>query len=282
MRRILISGFLFTCCVLPVVWAIQLTGWVTPEKGQAYARSRYVVAAKGDKGDAAYEAGKKARLELDNATAAAQYRKAALLGNKKAQFRLALLCAIDHEVCKDKAEAVQWMSASAEQDYTPAQRVFGHWYLLGYGVEKNPVKAKKWLISAAHKEDDIAMYLLGRMYATGEGVEKNYNEALKWVRLAKANGYPLPAEYLRINNLARIKPYKSQQSVKKIIKSREDIIKEVQSGLAALGYKPGPADGKMGKKTKTAIKAFQRKVGIPVDGKISEELVLRITEELKK
>jgi len=38
----------------------------------------------------------------------------------------------------------------------------------------------------------------------------------------------------------------------------------------------------MGKKTKTAIKAFQQKVGIPVDGKISEELVLRIKEELKK
>jgi len=282
MRRILIASFLFTCCVLPVTWAIHLTGWVSHEKGQSYARSRYVVAAKGDKGDAAYEAGNKARRELDNSTASAYYRKAALLGNKKAQFRLALLCTIDHEVCKDKAEAVQWMRASAEQDYTPAQRVLGHWYLLGYGVEKNADKAKQWLISAANKEDDIAMYLLGRIYATGEGVEKNYDEALKWFRLAKANGYPLPAEYLRMDNLPKLKPYKTQQSHKKIIKSREDIIREVQSGLAALGYKPGPADGKMGKKTQRAIKAFQQKVGIPVDGKISQELVRQITEELKK
>jgi TPR repeat protein len=282
MRRSLIASFLFTCCVLPVIWVVHSTGWVTHEKGLTYTHSGYVFAAEGDQGDEEYEAGNKARQDLDNSSAAAHYRKAALLGHKKAQFRLALLCTIDHEVCKDKAEAVQWMRASAEQDYTPAQRVLGHWYLLGYGVEKNADKAKQWLISAANKEDDIAMYLLGRMYATGEGVEKNYDKALKWFRLAKANGYPLPAEYLRMDNLPKLKPYKTQQSHKKIIKSREDIIKEVQSGLAALGYKPGPADGKMGKKTQRAIKAFQQKVGIPVDGKISQELVRQITEELKK
>jgi hypothetical protein len=282
MRRILKASFLFTCFILTAVWVIYSTEWGTHKKKQAYTRLSYVFAAEGDQGDAAYEAGNKARRELDNRIAAAHYRKAALLGNKKAQFRLALLCAIDPEVCKDKAESVQWMRASAEQDYTPAQRVLGHWYLLGYNIEKNAVKAKQWLVSAAHKEDDIAMYLLGRMHATGEGVEKNYNEALKWFRLAKANGYPLPDEYLRIDTLGKLKPYKSQQPVKKIIRSREDIIKEVQSGLASLGYKPGPADGVMGKKTQMAIKAFQQKVGIPIDGQISQELLLRITEELKK
>jgi TPR repeat protein len=282
MRRILKISFLLTCCVLPVIWTIHIAGWGIHEKGQTYEGSRYVFAAEGDRGDAEYQAGNKARRELDNPAAAAHYRKAALLGNKKAQFRLALLCAIDPDVCKDKAEQFQWMRTSAEQDYTPAQRVLGHWYLLGYGVEKNGVKAKQWLTTAANKEDDIAMYLLGRMYATGEGVEKNYNEALKWFRLAKANGYPLPAEFLHIDNLAKLKPYKTRQSVKKTIKSPEDIIKEVQSGLAALGYKPGPADGVMGKKTQRAIKTFQQKVGIPVDGKISQELLLRITEELKK
>lgn len=282
MKRLSVASFLFTCNVLTLVWGIHPVVWDTHKGKQVYTRSGYVFAAEGDQGEAAYEAGNKARRELDNSTAADHYREAALLGNKKAQFRLALLCAIDHAVCKNKAEAVKWMRASAEQDYTPAQRVLGHWYLLGYGVGKNPVKAQQWLNSAAHKEDDIAMYLLGRMYATGEGVEKNYNEALKWFRLAKANGYPLPAEYLRIDNLTKIKPYKNQQPHKKIIKSRENIIKEVQSGLAALGYEPGPADGKMGKKTQRAIKAFQQKVGIPVDGKISDTFILRMTEELKK
>jgi len=280
MKRVLITSFLFTWCVLLMTGAIYLTRWPGHEKKLNY--QRYAFAAESEQGESAYEAGNKARRELDNPAAAAHYRKAALLGNKKAQFRLALLCAIDQEVCRNKAEAAKWMRASAEQDYTPAQRVLGHWILLGYGVEKNPAKAKQWLISAANKEEDIAMYLLGRMYATGEGVEKNYDEALKWFRLAKANGYPLPAEYLRIDTLAKLKPYKKQEPAKKIIKSRKDFIKEIQSKLALLGYKPGPADGVMGKKTQRAIKAFQQKVGIPVDGKISEELILRVKEELKK
>ena len=271
MKRLLTASFLFTFSILPVTGALN-----------SYTNPRYVFAAEQDQGNAAYEAGNEARRELKNKAAAAHYRKAALLGNEKAQFRLALLCTIDYEVCKDKNEAVRWMKAAAKQDYAPAQRVLGHWNLLGYKVEKNPKKAKEWLISAAHKEDDIAMYLLGRMYATGEGVDRDYDEALKWFRSARAHGYPLPAGYLNSENLAGLKPFRSPQPVKKTIKSREDMIKEAQSGLAALGYKPGPADGIMGKKTRSALRAFQQKVGIPADGKISPELLRRIGEELKK
>lgn len=271
MKHKLTTSFLFTCSLLPVTWLIV-----------SYTNSSYVYVAEAYQGDAAYEAGNKARRDLRNADAVKHYRKAALLGNKKAQFRLALLCSIDPGACKDRSESVRWMKAAAEQDYTPAQRVLGHWTLLGYGVEKNPIKAKKLLLSAANKEDDIAMYILGRMYATGEGVEKNYDEALKWFRSAKAHGYPLPAEYLNVENLAGLKPLKSRQPVKKIIKSREDIIREVQSGLTALGYEPGPVDGVMGKKTQTAIRAFQQKAGMPVDGKISKKLLQRMTEELKR
>jgi len=282
MKRLLTVSLFFTCFVFTAVWAMHLTGWDTHNKKQVTTRSGYVFAAEEDQGEAAYEAGNKARRDLDNRTAAAHYRTAALLGNKKAQFRLALLCSIDPTVRKDNLESVKWMRASADQDYIPAQRVLGHWYLLGYGVDKNAVKAKKLLLSAAQKEDDIAMYLLGRMYAAGDGVEKNYDEALKWFRLAKANGYPLPADYLRRDKLADLKPHKSQPPVKKIMKTRGDIIKEVQSGLTALGYEPGPADGIMGKKTQKAIQAFQQKAGIPVDGKVSPELLKKITEELKK
>ncbi len=43
-------------------------------------------------------------------------------------------------------------------------------------------------------------------------------------------------------------------------------VSRVQAGLTRLGYSPGPADGIMGTRTKTAIEAYQRDHGLLVDG----------------
>ncbi len=48
-------------------------------------------------------------------------------------------------------------------------------------------------------------------------------------------------------------------------------VKQVQKALANAGYDPGPADGKMGQKTKSAIKSFQRKNGLKADGIVGEK-----------
>ncbi|MCK5538154.1 MAG: peptidoglycan-binding protein [Bacteroidales bacterium] len=50
-------------------------------------------------------------------------------------------------------------------------------------------------------------------------------------------------------------------------------MKEAQELLLNLGYKVGIADGIMGTKTRQAIKNFQRKYGMPEDGKISNNLI---------
>lgn len=51
------------------------------------------------------------------------------------------------------------------------------------------------------------------------------------------------------------------------------MIRMIQSLLTQLGYKPGPIDGIMGKKTKAAITAFQKDMNVPEDGKPSMDLV---------
>ena len=47
-------------------------------------------------------------------------------------------------------------------------------------------------------------------------------------------------------------------------------ISEVQTALERAGFDPGPVDGKMGKKTRAAIKAFQRAHGLKADGVIGD------------
>ncbi|GBE43617.1 putative peptidoglycan binding domain protein [bacterium BMS3Bbin10] len=50
-------------------------------------------------------------------------------------------------------------------------------------------------------------------------------------------------------------------------------VRDVQSALAARGYNPGPADGKMGNKTRSAIRAFQNAQGLQPTGRIDQALL---------
>lgn len=58
-------------------------------------------------------------------------------------------------------------------------------------------------------------------------------------------------------------------------------VARVQAGLLKLGYDPGPADGIMGSKTETAIRAYQRDHGLLVDGRPTYELAQHIEGQLK-
>ena len=55
--------------------------------------------------------------------------------------------------------------------------------------------------------------------------------------------------------------------------SDKALITELQSRLNSLGYNVGSADGEAGPRTRRAIQAFQRQVGITVDGKPSLALL---------
>ena len=48
---------------------------------------------------------------------------------------------------------------------------------------------------------------------------------------------------------------------------------ELQQRLTALGYDPGPVDGKVGLETRKAIRAFQKKAGRPADGYANDALL---------
>lgn len=48
-------------------------------------------------------------------------------------------------------------------------------------------------------------------------------------------------------------------------------VKDLQRALIAAGTDPGPMDGRMGKKTKSAIKTFQKKNSLHADGIVGEK-----------
>lgn len=54
---------------------------------------------------------------------------------------------------------------------------------------------------------------------------------------------------------------------------------EAQRQLAALGYDPGPADGRTGRRTDTAVRNFQRDTRNPVTGRIDAQLLAHLETE---
>jgi peptidoglycan hydrolase-like protein with peptidoglycan-binding domain len=60
----------------------------------------------------------------------------------------------------------------------------------------------------------------------------------------------------------------------------KDDIRKVQAGLAKLGYRPGPADGIFGRKTKRAISMYQRKHGMPDNGEATLALLAHVEATL--
>ena len=54
---------------------------------------------------------------------------------------------------------------------------------------------------------------------------------------------------------------------------REAYIRGIQEELAAHGYKPGPADGVMGPRTRRAIRKYQRDAKLPMTGIATKEIL---------
>jgi peptidoglycan hydrolase-like protein with peptidoglycan-binding domain len=53
-------------------------------------------------------------------------------------------------------------------------------------------------------------------------------------------------------------------------------VKELQETLTALGYAPGPIDGKPGPRTREALKQFQKSAGLPATGALDAETTERL------
>ena len=56
-----------------------------------------------------------------------------------------------------------------------------------------------------------------------------------------------------------------------------DQVRDIQTRLTVLGHRPGPIDGWMGRRTRKAILAFQKKEKMSEDGNVSEALIAALT-----
>ena len=245
----------------------------------------------------------------DYAEAVRWYRKAADQGDKDAQFDLGLMYSNGRGVPQDYAEAVKWYRKAADQGNARAQFSLGVMYSNGRGVPQDYAEAVRWYRKAADQGEANAQNNLGVKYEFGQGVLQDYVQAHMFYNLAAAQASQganrdksvknrdelaakmTAAQLARAQELARnwrpttgVAAVPSAPPVRPALPPQagtaasREMVRTAQNLLAALGFDPGPADGAVGTKTRTAIRAFQTRVGMTVDGEVSEALLGRLSE----
>jgi TPR repeat protein len=117
----------------------------------------------------------------------------AQVGDKEAQYWLALVYEEGTLVPKDAAVSREWMLKSAQQGYAPAQTGMGQTYLpaeRGQRTAREYGEADRWLRLAAMQDDAEAQFWLGTGYEQGWFGVTDYTEAVKWLRKAAQQGLP--------------------------------------------------------------------------------------------
>ena len=223
----------------------------------------------------------------DYARAVKWYRLAAEQGFAVAQYNLGFRYHNGEGVTQDYARAVKWFRLAADQGVAGAQNNLGVMHAKGRGVTQDYAEAVKWYRLATEQGNADAQRNLGVMYATGLGVTQDDVQAHMWFNLSAAQGGKnstavrdlveksmTTADISKAQRMARQWRPGQQSAVPRSSgpTATGKRIANVQRGLAALGYDPGPVDGILGAKTRAAIRAFQAREKRPVTGVVSEEL----------
>lgn len=222
-------------------------------------------------------------------------------GDASAQFRLASAYERGEGVARDRERAKVWYMRAAQQGHVGAMHNLAV-ILADGGAAADYTAAAKWFAAAADHGLADSQFNLGILYQAGLGVDRDMVEAFKWFSLAAAGGdqdAKTRAEQVRLQlseqQLAAaeqaIASWKPKPAAARTTGDRkaaaaapggseqsqgEASVLAAQKLLATLGYDVGPQDGLLGPKTESAIRLFEERVGLPVTGRMSPELLARL------
>lgn len=77
------------------------------------------------------------------------------------------------------------------------------------------------------------------------------------------------------NKVSKTSAHTTKNTTKKSVTTKKKeispTVKQIQIALKNAGYNPGPIDGKMGNRTKLAVRTFQRENALGVDGAVGKQ-----------
>lgn len=207
----------------------------------------------------------------DHRTALDWLTRAAEQGYVGAQYQVGLLYATGVAMEHDFGAAAKWYAKAAKQGHVKAQYNLGVLLDNGQGVRQNQRVAADWYRKAALAQVGDAQFNIGAMRLAGDGVKQDPARAHAWFSLASYIGnldvrnraIAVRAQVEKDLNhrdltRARVLAYRfyDQGNGRLSSKVGRALVLAMQAALAVEGFDPGPIDGEIGPRTRTAAESF--------------------------
>ncbi len=220
--------------------------------------------------------------------------------NVLGHFYVAYLSGRGEGTDENQQRAVEYFLKAAELGDTDAMTNLGHRYLNGSGTKKNARTAERWFKRAIEAGDPDGHCGLGDLHYYGEG---GYRQSYKKAAAIYTRGADKGRAGCQFNlgfmhehglgmrksrseaiRLYRLAAGGDDRAVDQLKALGVDIFdpEAIQRLLTDLGYDPGPIDGKPGRRTRAAIRAFQQAENIDADGKPSAKLLDRLRAAVRR
>jgi len=235
------------------------------------------------------------------------FEEAAHNGIANARYNLGVLYHQGIGVEQDTDKAFNWYKTAAALGHPEAQYNLGIAYIEGIGVPYNPQNAAIYFENAANGGVMEAAYNLGLIYENGLLGKTQPDTALMWYKRAADQGSPEAKAALEqlaktlgmsiadvnklIDGMEVLNTASAQKKTEKLEKAdvvsdkradaaqpspqdrQQNLVASVQEQLMALGLYPGPVDGVEGMMTSDAVRSYQSRNNLNVDGEITSELL---------
>jgi localization factor PodJL len=271
----------------------------TVERNHDAAAYWYAKAANGGLSAAQYRIGtlyeRGSGVPQDRAKAMDWYARAAEQGNVKAMHNLAVMSADSTKGQPDMTAAARWFAAAAGHGLPDSQYNLAVLNERGLGVQKNFNEAYKWFKLAARQGDRDAVTKAEAIRrqidtATADQIDQLVASWKPLLADRDANmvsisepawGIQQPQQQASADQVAPAAqaapaPAMNAQPVETL--TAKDQVRRAQELLAQKGFDAGPADGSMGSRTANAIRLYQLRNGLPVNGSVSKQLLSHLQQ----
>ncbi len=241
-------------------------------------------------------------VAADLKQAANWYQLSADKGYAPAQYRLASMYEKGNGIDRDLAKAKEYYDQAANQGNASAMHNLAVLYASGTVGQQDYDSAANWFIRAANLGVSDSQFNLAILYARGNGVKTDLQESYKWFAIAAKSGdkdaaqkrdevanamKPADLESARAKvDLWKVQPadpkangtdipdeWTTGKGVNTASIDMKKAIRNIQAILNKNGFDAGAPDGSMGDKTVAALKSFQKSVGLPSDGRVTDQVV---------
>lgn len=214
-------------------------------------------------------------------------RRAAEFGHREANYELGEIYRQGLGVKREMALAARYYGDAAVAGHVDAQYWLAEAFANGHGVEPNLSWAMRWYGKAAYQGHAEAQFAYGVLLGTGRGLAKNQARAFGWLTLAEQQGISRATSIRQAveKQITAEERAASQSWAQRFRPRNGDALTDpptviyIQHELTRLGYGPGPEDGILGLRTRTAVNTFQRDQGLPDGEDITAQFLERLLLE---